>query len=147
MENLMSITAAKLVQNEELDPQKRSSTSRHFEEELRQRVVGQSEAVQALVDLYEVFCAGLHSAGHPVGNLLFLGPTGSGKTRTVEAAAEILFGDSRAVIKVDCAEFQHSHEISKLIGSPPGYLGHRETHPLITQEELAKSHTEKLKLS
>src|SRR5467141_4007125 len=147
MEKLMSITAAKLVQNEELDTQKRSSTSRHFEEELRQRVVGQSEAVQALVDLYEVFCAGLHSAGRPVGNLLFLGPTGSGKTRIVEAAAEILFGDSRTVIKVDCAEFQHSHEIAKLIGSPPGYLGHRETHPLITQEELAKSHTEKLQLS
>jgi ATP-dependent Clp protease ATP-binding subunit ClpA len=82
-----------------------------------------------------------------VGNLLFLGPTGSGKTRIVEAAAEILFGDPRAVIKVDCAEFQHSHEIAKLIGSPPGYLGHRETHPLITQEELAKSHTDKLKLS
>jgi ATP-dependent Clp protease ATP-binding subunit ClpA len=82
-----------------------------------------------------------------VGNLLFLGPTGSGKTRTVEAAAEILFGDSRAVIKVDCAEFQHSHEIAKLIGSPPGYLGHRETHPLITQEALAASHREHLKLS
>src|SRR6476661_984434 len=143
----MSTTAAKLVQNEELDPQKRSSTSRHFEQELRQRVVGQSEAVQALVDLYEVFCAGLHSAGRPVGNLLFLGPTGSGKTRTVEAAAEILFGDSRALIKVDCAEFQHSHEIAKLIGSPPGYLGHRETHPLITQEALAASHRDGLKLS
>ena len=82
-----------------------------------------------------------------MGNLLLLGPTGSGKTRIVEAAAEILFGDARAMIKVDCAEFQHSHEIAKLIGSPPGYLGHRETHPLITQEELAKSHTEKLKLS
>jgi ATP-dependent Clp protease ATP-binding subunit ClpB len=82
-----------------------------------------------------------------VGNLLFLGPTGSGKTRIVEAAAEILFGDARSIIKVDCAEFQHSHEIAKLIGSPPGYLGHRETHPLITQEELSKSHTEKLKLS
>src|SRR6201993_1462113 len=140
-------TAAKLVQNEELDPQKRSSTSCHFEEELRQRVVGQNEAVQALVDIYQVFCAGLHSPGRPVGNLLFLGPTGSGKTRTVEAAAEILFGNSRAVIKVDCAEFQHSHEIAKLIGSPPGYLGHRETHPLITQEALAASHREHLKLS
>jgi len=65
----------------------------------------------------------------------------------VEAAAEILFGDPRAVIKVDCGEFQHSHEISKLIGSPPGYLGHRETHPLITQEALAASHTDKLNLS
>src|SRR2546423_13204274 len=83
----------------------------------------------------------------PIGNLLFLGPTGSGKTRIVEAAAEILFGEARAVIKVDCAEFQHSHEIAKLIGSPPGYLGHRETHPLITQEELSAGHTDKLKLS
>jgi ATP-dependent Clp protease ATP-binding subunit ClpB len=99
------------------------------------------------VDLYQVFCAGLNSPGRPVGNLLFLGPTGSGKTRIVEAAAEILFGDPRAVIKVDCAEFQHSHEIAKLIGSPPGYLGHRETHPLITQEALAANHTDKLKLS
>jgi len=89
----------------------------------------------------------LNSSGRPVGSLLFLGPTGSGKTRIVEAAAEILFGDSRAVIKVDCGEFQHSHEISKLIGSPPGYLGHRETHPLISQEVLAKNHTDNLKLS
>jgi ATP-dependent Clp protease ATP-binding subunit ClpB len=141
------VMATQSARCKELDPQKRSSTSRHFEEELRQRVVGQSEAVQALVDLYEVFCAGLHSAGRPVGSLLFLGPTGSGKTRTVEAAAEILFGDSRAVIKVDCAEFQHSHEIAKLIGSPPGYLGHRETHPLITQEALAANHRDHLKLS
>jgi len=130
-----------------LDAKKRSSTACHFEEALGKKIVGQEEAVQALVDLYQVFCAGLHSPGRPVGNLLFLGPTGSGKTRIVEAAAEILFGDSRAVIKVDCAEFQHSHEISKLIGSPPGYLGHRETHPLITQEALAVSHREHLKLS
>jgi ATP-dependent Clp protease ATP-binding subunit ClpB len=146
MEKFMP-TAAKLPQDEELDPQRRTSTPRHFEEELRQRVVGQDEAVQALVDLYQVFCAGLHSPGRPVGNLLFLGSTGSGKTRTVEAAAEILFRDSRAVIKVDCAEFQHSHEIAKLIGSPPGYLGHSETHPLITQEALAASHRDDLKLS
>ena len=130
-----------------LDAKMRSSTACHFEEALREKIVGQEEAVQALVDLYQVFCAHLHSPGHPVGNLLFLGPTGSGKTRTVEAAAEILFGDSRAVIKVDCAEFQHSHEIAKLIGSPPGYLGHRETHPLITQEALAASHRDELKLS
>ena len=130
-----------------LDAKKRSSTACHFEEALRTKIVGQDEAVQALVDIYQVFCTGLHSPGRPVGNLLFLGPTGSGKTRTVEAAAEILFGDGRAVIKVDCAEFQHSHEIAKLIGSPPGYLGHRETHPLITQEALAASHREHLKLS
>jgi ATP-dependent Clp protease ATP-binding subunit ClpB len=130
-----------------LDAEKRSATACQFEHAMLEKIVGQDEAVQALVDIYQVFCAGLHSPGRPVGNLLFLGPTGSGKTRTVEAAAEILFGDSRAVVKVDCAEFQHSHEIAKLIGSPPGYLGHRETHPLITQESLAVSHREHLKLS
>ena len=130
-----------------LDPTKRSSDTIDFQSALRAKIVGQEEAVQALVDLYQVFRAGLNSPGRPVGNLLFLGPTGSGKTRIVEAGAEILFGDARAVIKVDCAEFQHSHEIAKLIGSPPGYLGHRETHPLITQETLAACHTDKLKLS
>jgi ATP-dependent Clp protease ATP-binding subunit ClpB len=132
---------------QQLDPTIRSNDTRDFHGSLRAKIVGQEEGVQALVEMYQVFCAGLNSPGRPVGNLLFLGPTGSGKTRIVEAAAEILFGDSRAIIKVDCAEFQHSHEIAKLIGSPPGYLGHRETHPLITQEELAKSHTDKLKLS
>jgi transcriptional regulator with AAA-type ATPase domain len=140
-------TATQSVQRKELDTKQRSSTSSHFEDALRQKIVGQGEAVQALVELYEVFCSGLRSLARPVGNLLFLGPTGSGKTRIVEAAAEILFGDSRALIKIDCAEFQHSHEIAKLIGSPPGYMGHRETHPLITQEELAKSYKDQLKLS
>ncbi len=130
-----------------LDTEKRSSTACQFERVLREKVVGQDQAVQAMVDLYQMFCAGLQSPSRPIGNLLFLGPTGSGKTRIVEAAAEILFGDSRAVIKVDCAEFQHSHEISKLIGSPPGYLGHRETHPVITQEALAASHRDHMKLS
>jgi ATP-dependent Clp protease ATP-binding subunit ClpB len=129
-----------------LDPSRQSYESQRFESELTRRIVGQQEGVRALVDLYQVFCAGMSSEGRPVGNVLFLGPTGSGKTRIVEAAAEILFGDPRAVIKVDCAEFQHSHEIAKLIGSPPGYLGHRETNPLITQEALAQYHTEKLKL-
>ena len=130
-----------------LNPFLRSPESREFETGLRRKIVGQDEAVQAVVDLYQVFRAGLSSPGHPVGNLLFLGPTGAGKTRVVEATVESLFGDPRAVIKVDCAEFQHSHEIAKIIGSPPGYLGHRETHPLITQEALGQYHTEKLKLS
>ena len=131
----------------QLDPTQRSVESRDFEAGLRRKIVGQDEAVQAVVDLYQVFRAGLNSPGRPVGNLLFLGPTGAGKTRVVEATAEMLFGDPRAVIRVDCAEFQHSHEIAKLIGSPPGYLGHRETHPLITQEALAQYHTEELKIS
>jgi ATP-dependent Clp protease ATP-binding subunit ClpB len=143
----LRIQAMKAAAKQQLDPSIRSTDTRGFHSAIRSKIVGQEEGVQSLVDLYQVFCAGLNSPGRPVGNLLFLGPTGSGKTRIVEAAAEILFGDPRLVIKVDCAEFQHSHEIAKLIGSPPGYLGHRETHPLITQEELSKSHTEKLKLS
>src|ERR1700726_736227 len=125
------------AQSFQLNPQQRSTEARNLEEGLRRKVIGQGEAIQAVIDLYQVFRAGLNSPGRPLGNLLFLGPTGAGKTRMVEATSEVLFGDPRAVIKVDCAEFQHSHEIAKLIGSPPGYLGPRETHPLITQEALS----------
>jgi ATP-dependent Clp protease ATP-binding subunit ClpA len=132
---------------QKLNPNLRSPESREFAQALRAKIVGQDAAVEALVEMYQVFRAGMNSPGRPVGNLLFLGPTGSGKTRIVEAMAEVLFGDTHAVLKVDCAEFQHSHEIAKLIGSPPGYLGHRETHPLITQEALSQFHTDKLKLS
>src|SRR5437016_12700227 len=130
-----------------LDPTLRSRELREFERTLRRKIVGQDKAVQAVAELYQVFRAGLSAPGRPVGNLLFLGPTGAGKTRVVEAAAEVLFGTPRAMIKVDCAEFQHSHEIAKLIGSPPGYLGHRDTHPMITQESLNAYHTDKLKVS
>jgi ATP-dependent Clp protease ATP-binding subunit ClpB len=130
-----------------LDPAKRSPQLQEFEAALRSKVVGQDEAIEALVSVFQVFCSGMNAPGQPVGNLLFLGPTGSGKTRIVEAAAETLFGDKKAVVKIDCAEFQHSHEIAKLIGSPPGYLGHRDTHPLITEETLSQYHSEQLKLS
>jgi ATP-dependent Clp protease ATP-binding subunit ClpB len=130
-----------------LDPNRRSSDAREFDAALRRKIVGQDQAVDKVVEIYQMFLAGLNPPGRPVGNLLFLGPTGSGKTRVVEALAESLFGDARACIKIDCAEFQHSHEIAKLIGSPPGYLGHRETHPLLTQEALNQWHTDKLKLS
>ena len=95
-----------------------------------------------IVNMYQIYLAGMDMPGRPIGNLLFLGPTGSGKTRVVEASAEILFGSPRAFIKIDCAEFQHSHEIAKLIGSPPGYLGHRETPPLLTQEAIDQYQTD-----
>src|SRR6266568_7982418 len=130
-----------------LDARVKSPRIQEFDEKLATRIVGQENAVRGMSSLYQLFLAGLNQTNRPVGTLLFLGPTGSGKTRVVEAAAEVLFGDANAVIKIDCAEFQHSHEIAKLVGSPPGYLGHRETHPLITQEALAASHSEKLKLS
>ena len=133
--------------NAALDPSRRSTEAQDFDVALRRKIVGQDQAIEKMAEMYQMFLAGLNAPGRPVGNLLFLGPTGSGKTRVVEAVAEALFGDARACIKIDCAEFQHSHEIAKLIGSPPGYLGHRETHPLLTQEALNQWHTEKLKLS
>ncbi len=133
--------------NKTLDPTQRSDDAQAFEAALRRRVVGQDPAIKKISEIYQMFLAGLNPPRRPVGNLLFLGPTGSGKTRVVEAIAESLFGDARACIKIDCAEFQHSHEIAKLVGSPPGYLGHRETHPLLTQEALSLWHTDKLKLS
>src|SRR5512132_203972 len=133
--------------NAALDPTRRSGDATEFEAQLRRRIVGQDAALEKVTEIYQMFLAGLNPPGRPVGNLLFLGPTGSGKTRVVEAVAESLFGDARALIKIDCAEFQHSHEIAKLIGSPPGYLGHRETHPLLTQEALNQWHNEKVKLS
>src|SRR5450631_2496927 len=133
--------------NKQLNPAQTGLEAEKLDSDLHKRVVGQEEAIEKVAEVYQMFLAGLNPPGRPVGNLLFLGPTGSGKTRVVEAVAESLFGDPRAIIKIDCAEFQHSHEIAKLIGSPPGYLGHRETHALLSQEVLNQHHTEELKLS
>jgi ATP-dependent Clp protease ATP-binding subunit ClpA len=137
----------KSATKQQLDPSRRSNAACEFEASLRSKIVGQNSAVESFVEVYQVFLAGLNPSGRPISNLLFLGPTGTGKTKVFEAVGEILFGDPRAMIKIDCAEFQHSHEIAKLIGSPPGYLGHRETHPLLTQEALNAHHTDTLKIS
>ena len=130
-----------------LDPAKTGREAVSLESNLRRMIVGQDEAIQQIVNIYQMNLTGMSAPGRPVGNLLFLGPTGSGKTRIVEATAEALLKNPRVVIKIDCAEFQHSHEIAKLIGSPPGYLGHRETHPLLSQEVLNQYHTDTVKLS
>ncbi|HKG21610.1 MAG TPA: AAA family ATPase [Blastocatellia bacterium] len=130
-----------------LDHTTKSEEALNFEQQLLARVVGQSRAVRALSQLYQVYQAGLNMQGKPIGTMLFLGPTGTGKTRSVEAAAEVLFGSHSAFIRIDCAEFQHSHEIAKLIGSPPGYLGHRETPPILTQEHINSYHTDRVKLT
>jgi ATP-dependent Clp protease ATP-binding subunit ClpA len=130
-----------------LDPTRTGKDAESLEKTLLRLVVGQDEAVEQIVNIYQMHLTGLSAPNRPVGNFLFLGPTGSGKTRTVEATAEALVNNSRAVIKIDCAEFQHSHEIAKLIGSPPGYLGHRETHPLLSQEVINQHHTDTVKLS
>lgn len=139
----LPVTVSRIV----LNPSQKGARSTEFENQLAARIVGQERAVRRLSDLYQVFLAGMQAPNRPIGTMLFLGPTGSGKTRVVEAAAEVLFGDPNAVVKIDCAEFQHSHEIAKLIGSPPGYLGHRETHALLTQENLNRFQTEDTKLT
>lgn len=130
-----------------LDPNKTGRVAQRLEQNLTRLIVGQQEAIHEIVSVYQMFVTGLSAPARPIGNFLFLGPTGTGKTRIVEATAESLVNNPRAVIKIDCAEFQHSHEIAKLIGSPPGYLGHRETHPLLSQEVLDQFHTEDMKVS
>jgi ATP-dependent Clp protease ATP-binding subunit ClpA len=130
-----------------LYPEQNCTRAQDFAERLRARIVGQERAVRQMSSLYQIFLAGMNPLNRPVGTMLFLGPTGSGKTRVVEATAEVLCGDANAIVKIDCAEFQHSHEIAKLIGSPPGYLGHRETSPMLSQENLNRMHTDEPKLS
>lgn len=131
----------------ELDPDLKSDLVRDFEDKLQHRIVGQERAVHRMSSLFQLYESGLTTPGRPIGNLLFLGPTGSGKTRLVEATAEVLYGSDRSFIKIDCGEFQHSHEIAKLVGSPPGYLGHRETQPALTQEAIDQFHSDRVKLT
>jgi ATP-dependent Clp protease ATP-binding subunit ClpA len=130
-----------------LDPDRKSPRAKEFEDKLSAQIVGQERAVRRMSGLFQIYLAGMNNPSRPIGTMLFLGPTGSGKTRVVEAASDVLFPEPFSVVKIDCAEFQHSHEIAKLIGSPPGYLGHRETSPMLTQENLDKAHTEDTKLT
>ena len=130
-----------------LDASRTGSEAESLNAGLRDRIVGQEEAIREIVSAYQMHLTGMSPHDRPIANFLFLGPTGSGKTRTVEATAECLVGTPKAVVKIDCAEFQHSHEIAKLIGSPPGYLGHRETHPQLSQEAIDQYQTDKVKVS
>ena len=136
-----------MIRHTVLDPNRAGKDASDLEIGLRRQIVGQDEAVEQIAHVYQIHRTGLSPEGRPIGNFLFLGPTGSGKTRVVEATAQALLGNPKAVVKIDCAEYQHSHEIAKLVGSPPGYLGHRETHPLLSQEALHQHHTEKMKVS
>lgn len=119
-----------------VDPTLLSTEGLKLEAYLLAKVIGQESAIKQLVNFYQIYISGLHKRDRPITNLLFLGPTGSGKTRLVECLAEFLIGTSKGMIKIDCSEFQHGHEISKLISSPPGYLGHSSTPARITQEKL-----------
>jgi ATP-dependent Clp protease ATP-binding subunit ClpA len=114
---------------------------------LSQKVVGQPNATRVIVPYIQMFQAGLSPEGRPVGVFLLLGPTGTGKTKTVEALAEVLHGSAKNILKVDCGEFQMEHEVAKLIGAPPGYLGHRETQPMLTQQKLNAVASDRSELS
>ena len=104
--------------------------------EMDKLLVGQTEAIDTIIPYIQMHQAGLAPEGRPMGVVLLLGPTGTGKTRTVEALAEVLHGSAKNLLKVDCGEFQMEHEVAKLIGAPPGYLGHRETQPMLSQSRL-----------
>src|SRR3954466_11748266 len=109
---------------------------------LSEKIVGQSKAVEKIIPCIQMYQAGLSPLGRPAGVFLLLGPPGTGKTRTVEALSEVLHGSSHKVVRVDCGEYQSDHEVAKLIGAPPGYLGHRETAPILTQERLMQATSE-----
>src|SRR5881397_2736008 len=135
-----------------LDPTRMGCKAQDLEAHLRSRIIGQAEAVEQIANVYQTYLSGMTSPGRPIASFLFLGPTGSGKTRVVEATAECVLNNPRAnnpraVIKIDCAEFQHSHEIAKLIGSPPGYLGHQDTKPALSQEAIDQHYTDTVKIS
>lgn len=126
---------------------RRPEVPSYLQAALSRKVVGQAAAISGIAPFIEMYQAGLNPPGRPAGVFLLLGPTGTGKTRTVEALAELLHGSSRNMIKVDCGEFQMEHEVAKLVGAPPGYLGHRETQPLLSQSKLTGASSEKNSLS
>ncbi len=119
-----------------------SMTTAQLYEKLTTLVIGQNKALEAIIPYIVAHTAGLASPTRPVACMLLLGPTGSGKTKTAEALAEVLHGDEKKLIRIDCGQFALQHEVAKLIGAPPGYLGHRETSPLLTQKKLDNVTTE-----
>lgn len=136
-----------MPEGRKLDLSQKGMLSKLLLQQFKNKVVGQGQATQLLVDMFNKHQAGFGDASNPAGIALFLGPTGVGKTHVCETFAEAILGSKQACLRIDCAEFQHSHDIAKLVGSPPGYLGHRETHPMFTQEVLNKYHTDTIKLS
>jgi len=138
---MRTITNTPRTRNSDLDEEYDLGTS------LAARVVGQASAIEAIVPFVQIYQAGLAPEGRPAGIFLLLGPSGTGKTKTVEALAAELHGSEKNVLRVDCGEFQMEHEVAKLIGAPPGYLGHRETQPLLSQAKLSSVSSEYSSLS
>lgn len=115
--------------------------------QLESMVIGQSNALSLIIPFIQTYNAGLNPVNRPAANILLCGNTGLGKTSTVESLATLLHGNPKHMIRVDCGEFQMDHEVAKLIGAPPGYLGHRETQPVFTQTRLNSVKSDSSKLS
>lgn len=131
------------VKNQSIVPSKES-----FQEFIKTRIVGADETLLKIFNYIQGHSLGLrYPEDPPIGAFLLLGPTGVGKTKTVEVIAEWLHGTPRAVLKINCAEYVRDHEVAKLIGSPPGYMGHRETVPRLTQQKLANVVSERSDIS
>lgn len=129
----------------------------HIEDELHKRVVGQEEAIKKIADVVRRSRAGIGDPNKPIGSFIFLGPTGVGKTELTKALAEFMFNDDRALIRVDMSEYTERHSISKLIGSPPGYVGYDESgnlteavrhrpYSVVLFDEVEKAHPEVLNI-
>ncbi len=124
-----------------------------MEEELGKRVVGQEEAIKKIADVVRRSRAGISDPNRPIGSFIFLGPTGVGKTELTKALAQFMFNDDKALIRVDMSEYMERHSVSKLLGSPPGYVGHDESgqlteairhrpYSVILFDEIEKAHPE-----
>ena len=114
---------------------------------LQARIIGQDEALWEIIPFLEMYQANLNPIGRPAGVFLLLGPTGTGKTRTAEVVAEALHGSDRHLLRIDCGEYQMEHEVAKLVGAPPGYLGHKETQAVLSQQRLDAVTSEHSRLS
>lgn len=133
--------------NSKISPLRTQSWPNDIASALSRKILGQPAAIDAIVPCIQMHRAMLAPEGRPVGIFLLIGPTGTGKTKTVEALAEVLHGNSKKILKLDCGEFQMDHEVAKLIGAPPGYLGHRETQPFLTQQKVNGATSEGCDLS
>lgn len=131
-----------------LDPTIMSDDARAMQTFLLSRIIGQDRAVEQFVKVYQQISVGMNKENRPAGIFLFTGPTGVGKTELVRRAAEFVLGKKEAITRIDCGEFQASHEVSKLIGSPPGYVGFNERGVVrLSQEKLDQYQTEERKIN
>lgn len=147
-ESMAAKTKSTRLEVMEAKEERGAKTRGKLGEFLRENIIGIPNEIATWFDrTVSVYNAGLGPENSPVGAILLLGPTGTGKTLLAEKVAEWVHGSSRNLLRIDCGEFQMEHEVAKLIGAPPGYLGHRETTPMLTQQKLNATTSDKSNLS